>query len=637
MVASTDDYFESSVRQNPEAALKNLPEEPEEDETTVELASLKKFIKENNSEPAEEIPGRYYNPHANAADSARVAMAKLEGADAIKDGEDPHAGAFSRTLFPSANECRKCHEQIYDEWAVSSHAYASLSPMFHKFENTINKLAQGTIGYFCLRCHAPVATTMELRRDQPIWDGPRVFREGVTCVACHRVSTKLGKVNGERPMVPGGVEAPVYGGSSGEGVERVIKYADKFKVKTDPKDKSTGQLIHRRAIKFDQMSKSSFCVSCHQVEVQPGIKLEIVWEQYRSSKAYRDGITCQDCHMGKVPGRAEGYTVGPAALINGLAINKDRKHSNHTFYGPGYSIAHPGVFPQNPDADRWSVNDWLLFDWRAGWGTEEFEEAVADGKVQVSFPPVWAEADDRYDAWDVISDNLKALKYKRETRTQVMENGSHIDGPFFTSDRSVGKALSFNYVIKNTNSGHNLPSGSLGAQPQVWVNTALVNPNGERVWESGYLDSIGDLADIHSYDVLSRRIRPDTQLVNFQAKFLTTNVKGTDREMYLPINVDFDQLPFIRPGATPNSVISHAPFARMENHSLPPLGSRKAKYKVPAKLINMPGTYRLSVRLRMRAEPMYFMKFVGATPEMMKSMNEGIVDSHPYSVTFEVR
>ena len=40
------------------------------------------------------------------------------------------------------------------------------------------------------------------------------------------------------------------------------------------------------------------------------------------------------------------------AVVDGKAVTPERKHSNHMFYGPGYSIAHPGVFPQNIKADR---------------------------------------------------------------------------------------------------------------------------------------------------------------------------------------------------------------------------------------------------------------------------------------------
>ena len=574
-----------------------------------------------------------WNPHATASHAGQALTDGLQ----LDPDCDPHLEAFARSAFPSADECRACHEQIYDEWASSSHAYASISPMFHKFEDTINRLSQGTIGYFCLRCHAPVATTMGLRRDQPIWDGPRVFREGVTCVACHRVKEAYNKPDGERRIEPGTVYDPIYGSADGLGIEQALKYDDFYKVKTDPRDNGPGQPMHRRSIQFEQLGQSSFCASCHQVAVKPGIKLEVVWDQYRASPAYREGVTCQDCHMGKVPGKDEGYSIGPASVISGKVINPERRHSNHVFYGPGYSIAHPGVFPHNPDASRWSFNDWLQFEWRSGWGTDEFEDQVADGRLQVFFPPAWREADDRYDAREIVNANLAKLHYKKDLRRQVMENGSKIEGPYFNCPPQTNEPIKFHYCVSNTNPGHNMPSGSLGAQPQLWLNVVLTGPDGNRLWESGYLDSQGDLADLHSKDVLERRIPLDNQLFNLQTKFLTTNVKGTDREMYLPVNFDFDQLPFLRPAPQPVTVINHPPFIRMEGHSIPPLGSRKAKYVIPKHLIQQPGTYRLSVRLRSRAEPIYFMNFVGATEEMKRMMNEWIVDAHPYTVVFEVK
>ena len=587
-----------------------------------------------------------YNPHAKstaknletgASNDAKLTT-KEDAKQMLDEMEvDPHLEAFSRNAFPSAVTCAKCHEQIFEEWASSSHAYASISPMFHVFEDRINKLSQGTIGYFCMRCHAPVATTMGLRRDQAIWDGPRVFREGVTCVACHRVKTPYGKTNGERHMTPGGLEEPIVGGSDGKGAHQAAdKYADWFKTKTDPHSKKPGQLIHRRSIQFEELSKSSYCVSCHQVAVEPGIKLEVVWDQYRASPAYREGVTCQACHMGAIPGVDSGYTYGPAAVIDGKVVNPERKHSNHMFYGPGYSIAHPGIFPQNVEADRWTVNQWLTFDWRAGWGSEEFEKQMAVYGDSY-FPPPWDDVDTRMDAREIVDGNLKKLDYKKDLRIQLLENGSKLDGPFFADTPQLGEPLSFRYCLTNTNPGHNMPSGSLGAQPQIWMNVALTGPSGQRLWETGYLDSSGDLCDNHSLDVLARRVPLDTQLFNLQTKFLVTNVKGTEREMYLPIPFEQDQLPFLRPAPQPVTVLNHPVGIRMEGHSLAPLGSRNVKYSVPSRLMNEPGTYTLSIRLRSRAEPIYFMRFCNATPEMMRMMNEWIADFHEQTVVFEVR
>ena len=106
--------------------------------------------------------------------------------------------------------------------------------------------------------------------------------------------------------------------------------------------------------------------------------------------------------------------------------------------------------------------------------------------------------------------------------------------------------------------------------------------------------------------------------------------------MYLPVPFDGDQLPFIRPAGVPSTVLNHPPFIRMEQRSIPPLGKRDADYTVPAKYLTRPGKYKLAVRLRSRAEPIYFMKFVGATEEMIRGMNERMVDIHPYTVEFDV-
>jgi hypothetical protein len=508
--------------------------------------------------------------------------------------------------------------------------------MFQRFEDTIHQLTQGTIGYFCMRCHAPVATIMEHPRDQAIFDGPRVFREGVTCVACHRVREAYTKSNGERRIEPGDIYQPVYGGGDGVGNQMAIDHRELFKVKTSDAEDAAAQPIHAQTIHFEQLTQSDFCMSCHQVAVPPGIKLEVVWDQYRASPAYRAGVTCQDCHMGKVPGVNSGYSVGPAAVVADRVVRTDRKHSNHAFYGPGSAIAHPGIFPHDPRPDRWTPEQWLQFDWRAGWGTDAFERQIDPAQANLLFPTTWTNADDRYDAAEIVAGNLQKLRSKNDLRRQVLENGSQIDGPFFRRPPRAGAPLDFDYCVTNLNPGHNMPSGSLGAQPQLWLNVVLIAPDGQRVWESGYLDSSGDLADIHSRDVACGNVPFDRQLFNLQTKFLTTNVKGTDREMYLPINFDIDQLPFIRPAAQPVTVINHPPLIRMEAHSLPPLGSRRAHYRVPADAIRGPGTYRLSVRLRSRMEPIYFMRFCNATPEMMRAMNETIIDAHPYSVAFDV-
>jgi hypothetical protein len=182
-----------------------------------------------------------------------------------------------------------------------------------------------------------------------------------------------------------------------------------------------------------------------------------------------------------------------------------------------------------------------------------------------------------------------------------------------------------------------LITASLGAQPQLWANVVLIGPDGRRLWETGYVDSVGDVANSHSQDVRKGRLAYDWQLFNLQTMFLITGAKGTDREFYVPVNLDIDQLAFIRPGAQPITTINHPPFIRMESQSLAATGSRRVPYRIPGELLQQPGRYRLSFRMRSRLEPIYFMQFCFATEEMQRSMNENMIDIHPMSVEFEVR
>jgi nitrate/TMAO reductase-like tetraheme cytochrome c subunit len=578
--------------------------------------------------------GAVSTPGANAAHEALKKKRRAKAERAAGKTNTP-VDEETLSLYPTAAKCGECHQQIYEEWSSSQHAYASISPMFHKFEQKFQDLTQGTVGTFCVRCHQQVGTQLGEARQTPLWERSQISREGVSCITCHRVKEQYGKVNGERRVEPGKIYEPVYGSGDKSVIKNVLADKETYSVKTSTDGR--GNDIHEGMITNDQITKSEFCVSCHQVAVNLGIKLEIVWDQYRDSPARKAGVTCQNCHMGKVPGKPKGYATAPSAVVGGKEINPGRKHANHRFIGPGYSIAHPGVFPHNTKAQAISMKDWLQFDWRAGWGTIEFEDKVADGQIEVDFPKRWADPLDREEARQIIDENLAKLDERDKIRQRVLENSSHVDGPNIEGDPKVGKDLAFSYRIKNTNSGHNLPSGSLGAQPQLWVNVALIDPDGKNIWESGYIDKQGDIADLHSLDVAAGHIKKDQQLVHFQTKFLTTNVKGTDREMYLPVNFDIDPLPHLRPPGVPTTVLNHPPLVRMENHSLPPLGEKVAKYKVPGHLITKQGKYRLAFRMRSRGEPIYFMRFVGSTKEMEQSMNERIMNFHAFAVELEVK
>lgn len=558
--------------------------------------------------------------------------------------KNPHAWADANAQYPSARMCGKCHPTQFKQWSVSSHAYASVSPMFNKFEGALNTFASGTVNYFCVRCHASVGTSLGELRSIAWWDRAPAAKEGITCVTCHRVGEAYGKSNGARRITPGSIHEAVFGPFDTMGGLKAISGAQQYGILVSPDqpdrppdpDGKQWIRIHQTAIQSDVLKQSEFCVPCHQVAVYAGIKLETVWEEYRASPAAKEGITCQQCHMSTYPGQNVGFATGAAAKVNDNIMRTDRPLTDHTFVGPGYPISHPGLFPFGLEESPFDPQRWLKFDYRAEWGSDDFESKVASSPSSYTFPPEWQNAADRKHAWQIVQENYARWKERGELRKLLMAKAARLDGPIFRGGGKQGEDLDFSYKITNLNKGHNLPSGSLGAQPELWLNVALIDPDGERIWESGYMDDYGDVADHQALGVQEGKTPLDHQLFNMQAKFITTNVKGTDREMYLPVQFDTDQRPMIRPGGAPNSVLNHPAFVRMEKRSIPPLATREAKYHVPGEKLKKPGTYKLAVRIRGRTEPIYFMRFVGATNDMLRSENEWADDSHATASEFEL-
>jgi nitrate/TMAO reductase-like tetraheme cytochrome c subunit len=242
--------------------------------------------------------------------SVLAAQAKAEKG---KEAPIPAVDQETLSLYPTAAQCGECHKQIYEEWSSSQHAYASISPMFHAFEQKFQELTKGTVGTFCVRCHQQVGTQLGENRETPLWQMSQISREGVSCITCHRVKEQYGKVNGERRVEPGKIYDPVYGSGEKSVLKEILANKETYSVKTS--EGGRGNSIHNGMMTNPQLTKSEFCVSCHQVAVNLGIKLEIVWDQFRDSPARKAGVTCQDCHMGKVPGKPDGYATGPSAVI----------------------------------------------------------------------------------------------------------------------------------------------------------------------------------------------------------------------------------------------------------------------------------------------------------------------------------
>jgi hypothetical protein len=527
----------------------------------------------------------------------KMAKSDKEGAEtdvALQAAAD-HEALFAESKFPSAATCGTCHPKQYKEWSVSSHSYAQLSPVYLSLSSEINELSSGSNGDFCLRCHSPIGANLGESPFMSNLDRHPTSREGITCVVCHRMDRDYNKRSGRLALVQGSLLEPVYGPMGNEEMARVLDNTDVYRVVTE--EGKPGRKVHKEIKKFASLSQPVFCGTCHDVTLFNGFRLEEAFSEYRTSPAAAKGITCQDCHMGKEQGVATGYDVGPAAVVGGKPT-MDRKSTSHFFAGPDYSVIHPGIFPHNAEAQEMaSMREWLAFDHKAGWGTDEFEDKVTE---DMKFPDRWSSVDDRYDAREILIKQFEHLEYARNLRLEVLRNGYGL-GEVVTEESSED-GIQFKVRVSNLTDGHNVPTGFTGER-LVWLHVTVTDRDGKVVLESGDLDPNGDVRDQESSFVHNGELPLDRQLFDIRSRFVVSNIRGGERERIIPIPYPVITIPFVRPSIQ-SLVLSGEPGTeRNHRRGIEPLGYRWAKYKVDSDALTGKGPYKAKIELKAGMAP----------------------------------
>ena len=494
--------------------------------------------------------------------------------------------------FPSSATCGTCHPTQFREWSVSPHAYSGVSPVANAMQGTVIKRTNGTNGDFCMRCHNSEGMALSEQVFLPMEEHSQIAREGTNCVTCHRINHVEGKINNRTAIEENDLYGPVYGPEGGEELKRV-QGDNAFNVAT-PTDKERRFPIHLEARKFFALTQPGFCGSCHDITAIPGLRLEEALSEYKHSPASGEGITCQDCHMGKVAGvynTADNYDFGPAAVVNGKPTTP-RRLSNHMISGPDHSIVHPGIFPHNGRAAKMAtIKEWLTFDYKAGWGSDAYEDTVSK---TTTFPKRWDSYDDRLEGHEVIQGQIRLLNEYMHRRLEVLRNGLEISK--IVTEKADDDGIRFKVQVHNPTNGHSVPTG-FGADRSVYLQVTVSDYTGAIVFQSGDLDPNGDLRGGHSAYVESRALPKDKYLFNLQSEFMIQNVRGGERSTVLTTNYSVSPLPFVRPLTSSSILVGRPPDVRVRKKNIPPLRSLSPEYEVKKSALTGKGPYKATVRL----------------------------------------
>ncbi|MEW5806849.1 MAG: cupredoxin domain-containing protein [Acidobacteriota bacterium] len=179
-------------------------------------------------------------------------------------------------VFSGSSECRKCHDLQYWAWYASMHARSvnSKNILFTKIFDIAMEESRGTMRDKCLSCHAPIAVALNdlnLKRD--------ISEEGITCDYCHTL----------------------------KGEKREGEY---FNIVSSPGDTKYGPFTdsstEAHKSEFSEIyAKSDFCFKCHSSMKNPsGLEICSTDVEWSGSWYAQKKMTCQECHMPAVPGKA---------------------------------------------------------------------------------------------------------------------------------------------------------------------------------------------------------------------------------------------------------------------------------------------------------------------------------------------
>lgn len=200
-------------------------------------------------------------------------------------GDDDTARPIEELRDPAT--CKECHEQHFNQWEGSMHAYASDDPVFVAMNKRGQRETGGALGDFCLECHAPMALELGLATGAD-FDPATLTPEarGITCYFCHNVKSiddthNNGLVLANDQTMRGGVRDPV-------------KNSVHFSAYDPLLDSDTNQ--------------SEMCGSCHDIVVpatindNADIAVERTFAEWQQTFFATESdpllhFTCGGCHM----------------------------------------------------------------------------------------------------------------------------------------------------------------------------------------------------------------------------------------------------------------------------------------------------------------------------------------------------
>ena len=372
-------------------------------------------------------------------------------------------------FFMESDSCKRCHEDIYNQWYSSAHHFSSFNNQWYR---KAIEYMQDTIGTkpskWCGGCHDPAVLYAGLM-DTPIKQivhRPEA-QAGLGCMMCHSIA-KVKSTMGQGDFY---LEYPKLHELAATKNPFMRELHD-FVIKLNPEP-------HRRVFlkPFMRNQTAEFCSSCHKVH------LDVPVNSYRWFRGFNEYDNWQASGVSGQGARSFYYPAKPAQCADchmPMESSKDQGNVNGFVHSHRFPAANTAVPTANEDAAQLKL-------------TEDF---LKNGTLSVDiFALSPAQAPLKAGA-NTQTDLSTTFAVGEEAETKVTSQGGGETTPITAPLNRVqpalrrGDTVRVDVVVRTKKVGHFFPGGTVDAY-DAWLELKGTDDKGQTVFWSGMVEDNG--------------------------------------------------------------------------------------------------------------------------------------------------
>ena len=371
-------------------------------------------------------------------------------------------------FFMESDSCKRCHEDIYNQWFSSTHHFSSFNNQWYR--KSIEYM-QDTIGTrpskWCGGCHDP-AVLYAGKMDRPIKEFVHApeSQAGLGCMMCHSIA-RVKSTMGQADFY---LEYPKLHALAAN-KNPVVRTLHDFLVKLNPEP-------HRRVFlkPFMRNQTAQFCSACHKVH------LDVPVNGYRWVRGFNEYDNWQASGVSGEGARSFYYPPHPSQCADchmPMVQSKDMGNIDGYVHSHRFAAANTAVPTANEDwAQLQAVEDFLkngvmsIDIFALSPDTPEKKAAVAQTDLSTTF----------------------AVGEEAEAKVTPEKGGEvrPITAPLNRVNPVVrrGDTVRVDVVVRTKKLGHFFPGGTVDAY-DTWVELKATDDQGQTLFWSGMVEDNG--------------------------------------------------------------------------------------------------------------------------------------------------